>query len=254
MNGKLKRLVFDPSCSLYIGDRGSGKSTLMALANKTFQDRGYKVYCQYPYKGAYQIPMVQKRIKGVNKYLLDKEWLYGSNLRDSLVMIDEARTVWNARAYTAWTEQDEDFFNFIRKTNTFLILATQRYDGVDLNVRYAADYTFFIQRTSFFKNLSRVEVSRSVQCKIADNNTTIVSRGFTKGAQKVVWDIAEKPVANSFFYRKPFYNDFDSLITMDEKPEAVAVPWNDILNPPDKPYDDADMQRIQEDINDLLKL
>lgn len=229
INKKISSVITEPSCSLYIGDRGSGKSTLMALAAREFQKNGFKVYCQYPYKGAFKIPLIDKKIGGVTKQIVDKNWLYNANLRDSLVMIDEARTVWNSRAYTAWSESDEEFFNFIRKNNTYLILATQRYDGVDLNIRYACDYTFFIQRSKFFKNWSTVDVSRSCQVKIADKQTQVVSRGYTKNAMKVNWDIAEMPITYAYFYRKPFYGDFDSLFTTDDKPELPAESWDTIF-------------------------
>lgn len=229
INKKISSVVTEPSCSLYIGDRGSGKSSLMALAAKEFQKNGFKVYCQYPYKGAFKIPLIEKKIGGVTKQIVDKNWLYNANLRDSLVMIDEARTVWNSRAYSAWSESDEEFFNFIRKNNTYLILATQRYDGVDLNIRYACDYTFFIQRSKFLKNWSTVDVSRSCQVKIADKQTQVVSRGYTKNAMKVNWDIAEMPITYAYFYRKPFYGDFDSLFTTDDKPELPAESWDTIL-------------------------
>lgn len=229
INKKISSVITEPSCSLYIGDRGSGKSSLMALAAKEFQNNGFKVYCQYPYKGAFKIPLIDKKIGGVTKQIVNKDWLYNANLRDSLVMIDEARTVWNSRAYSAWSESDEEFFNFIRKNNTYLILATQRYDGVDLNIRYACDYTFFIQRSKLFKNWSTVDVSRSCQVKIADKQTQVVSRGYTKNAMKVNWDIAEMPIAYCYFYRKPFYGDFDSLFTTDDKPELPAESWDTIL-------------------------
>lgn len=229
INKKISSVITEPSCSLYIGDRGSGKSTLMALAAREFQKNGFKVYCQYPYKGAFKIPLIDKKIGGVTKQIVDKNWLYNANLRDSLVMIDEARTVWNSRAYSAWSESDEEFFNFIRKNNTYLILATQRYDGVDLNIRYACDYTFFIQRSKFLKNWSTVDVSRSCQVKIADKQTQVVSRGYTKNAMKVNWDIAEMPITYAYFYRKPFYGDFDSLFTTDDKPELPAESWDKIF-------------------------
>lgn len=232
-NKKLGQLLLESSCSLLIGDRGSGKSTLMGLAAREFRTQGIKVYCQYPYKGAFRIPLVEKKIKQktgeVTQLLLDKEWLYTSDLSDSAVMIDEARTVWNARAYNSWNELDEEFFNFIRKNNIHLILATQRYDGVDLNIRCACDYTFFIQRSKFFRNWSTVDVSRTVQVKVADKQTQIVSRGYTKNAMKVNWEIAEMPIAYCHFYRKPFYGDFETLYTTGSKPPAIAESWDSLL-------------------------
>lgn len=210
MNGKLKRLVLQSQCSVYVGDKGSGKSCLMALAAETFLKSGYRVFCNYPYKGCFRIPYTEVKSKSGSKILLDKSFLYHADLRNSLVMIDEARTVWNARAYQNWSEEDEEFFNFIRKNNTYVILATQRYDGIDLNCRCAADYTFFIQPHPLFRNVSTVDISRSVQLKISDKNTQVVSRGYSKNATKVVWDIGEVPIAYSWFLRKKFYNNFDT--------------------------------------------
>lgn len=229
VNKKISRLLLTINCALFVGDRGSGKSTLMALVVRVFNALGYKIYCQYPYKGAYIIPMVEKTIGKVKKKVVDKEWLYTANLSHSVVMIDEARTVWNARAYSAWTESDEEFFNFLRKNDTILICATQCYDGVDLNVRRACDYTFFIQQGRLFKNWSTVDVSRSVQIKVADKNTQVVSRGYSKNAMKVTWEIGEIPIAFCYFWRKPYYGDFLTLFTADEKPELPAESWDFVL-------------------------
>lgn len=230
INKKLQRLSFESHCDLVVGDRGSGKSTYFGLKSDVFLDAGYKVYCQYPYKGCYRIPLVERKVGKTKKYVVDKDWLYNSDLSHSLVMIDEARTVWNARAYTSWTESDEDFFNLIRKTDTYLCLATQRYDGVDLNIRFACDYTYFIQQNRFFKNWSTVDVSRSVQLKVADKQTQVVSKGYSKNAMKVSWEIGEVPIAYCHFYRKPFYGLFETKHTLLVKEPAKAELWDDVLN------------------------
>lgn len=229
INKKLTKLVGETTCSIYIGDRGSGKSTLMALTADYYHSVGYNVYSNYPTQGCYALPTVKLTDKrGSSKIYLDKDFLYSTDLSHSLILIDEARTVWNARAYKDWNEKDEEFFNFIRKNDTFVVLATQRYDGIDLNIRCAADYTFFIQRSKYFKNWSTVDVSRSCQVKIADKNTQIVSRGYTKGAQKVVWDIAEMPLAYCHFYRKPFYGKFDTYYTTEIKQVKEPVLWESL--------------------------
>ena len=56
MNKKLKQVIDSSTCSIFIGDRGSGKSCLMALACQNALKGGYKVFCNYPYKGAFRIP------------------------------------------------------------------------------------------------------------------------------------------------------------------------------------------------------
>ncbi len=228
-NKQLASLIREASCCIFDGDRGSGKSSLMALAARDGINYGRRVFCQYPYKGAYCIPLIEKKIGGVETAVVNKEWLYSADLSDAIVMIDEARTVWNARDFKNWNENDEQFFNFIRKYNTSLILATQRYDGLDLNIRYAADYTFFIQRSRFFKNISTVDVSRTCQVKIADKNTQIVSRGYSKNAMKVVWDVAELPISYCYFYRKPYYGDFETNYVTQKKLPVEPVLWDELL-------------------------
>lgn len=229
MNGRIIDFLGSSSCSLYIGDRGSGKSCLMALAAMQAKKNGIPVYSNYPTVGCYAIPTTTVSKKdGTKRVYLDKEWLYSTDLSNSVIMIDEARTVWNARAFKDWNEQDEEFFNFIRKNNTQVILATQRYDGIDLNIRCAVDYTFFIQRTRYFKNISSVDISRSVQVKIADRQTEIVSRGFSKGARKVVWDIAELNLAHTYFFRRVTYGKFDTFFTLDQKIIRDPVLWDEL--------------------------
>ena len=229
-NRGLKKIVKESMCSILIGDRGSGKSCLMALIADEFIKDGFRVFSNYPYKNCYQIPYKTIKNKYGEKVVLDKNFLYNSDLTNSLVLIDEARTVWNARAYSNWGEQDEEFFNFLRKNNTYVVLATQRYDGIDLNIRFACEYTFFIQRCRFLKNFSTVEVSRTAQVKIGDLNTRVVSRGVTRNAQKVIWDIAEVPVFYTrLYYRKPYYKNFDTNFVNSKSISPVLNSWDTLI-------------------------
>lgn len=228
-NKKIRELVSWFSCMILVGDRGSGKSCLMSLICRVYHKAGYNVFCNYPYKNAYQIPYKTIKSKYGDKVVLDKEFLYQYDLSHSLIMIDEARTVWNARAYASWNELDEEFFNFIRKTDTVVVLATQRYDGLDLNIRCAADCTIFIQKCRLFRSFSSVDVSRSVQLKVSDTNQKIVSRGFSRNASKVVWDVGEVPVKYLHFYRPFYYGDFDTNFVNSEKQSVPLHSWNDEL-------------------------
>ena len=115
LNKKLKCYISEPYCTIITGDRGTGKSSVFALIAEEYLKLGYKVYCQYPYKGVYQISMKKTLINGVYKADVDKQWLYNANLSHSVILIDEARTVWPARSYAKWTQADDEFFNFLRK-------------------------------------------------------------------------------------------------------------------------------------------
>ena len=188
-NSKLKMYIKDCMCGYIIGDKGCGKSTLFALiADEGFKDN-IPVYSNYPIVGANAIPSIKTTKRdGSSRIRLDKDWLYSTELSDSIILIDEARTVWNARSFSDWTVQDEDFFNMIRHNNTQVWLASQVFDGVDLNCRRAIEYSFFLQRIRLFplitKNWSSVEISRGVQLKVADRNTQVMMRGYAKGALK----------------------------------------------------------------------
>lgn len=91
---RLQKHVLNCSCGIVNGDRGAGKSSFFAFIAKAYIDAGFDVYCQYPYKGCYRIPLKSTVINGVEKLDVDKDWLYNANLSHCCVLIDEARTVW----------------------------------------------------------------------------------------------------------------------------------------------------------------
>lgn len=228
MGKRLRNHVLNCFCGIITGDRGAGKSTLFAFVVDAYLNEGYEVYCQYPYKGCKQIPLVTKTINGVEKSDVDKDWLYSANLSHSVVLIDEARTVWPARSYAKWTASDDEFFNFIRKNDTHVFLATQAYDCLDLNIRRAADYTYYL--TSGFWHFTHIESSRTTVAKIADKNTEVQGRMFKKGMQKVSYDICEVPSGYFLFWRKKWYNKFISTYTFYEKPIIDMPMWDEILD------------------------
>lgn len=228
MNGRLKRHIMDPYCTLVIGDRGAGKSTLMALVAEEYLKRGYDVYCQYPYDGVYQIPMVPRVEHGITKFDIDKVWLYTADLTDAVIMIDECRTVWPARSYSKWTQADDEFFNFLRKNNTRLFLSTQVYDAVDLNVKRASDETFYL--STGFWHFSHIEASHTTVAKVADKDTEVIGRRFKQGMRKVAYDICEVPVGNFRFWRKPYYGKFLTFHTFEEKKQFEKKVWNDLID------------------------
>lgn len=232
MNMRLKKHVFVPSCSLVIGDRGAGKSCFFALLVQEAVNAGMPVYCQYPFKGCYSIPMTKiVRKDGTKSYNLDKDWLYSTDLSHSMVLIDEAKTVYPARGWKDWSSSDDEFFNFIRHKHMIVYLATQHSDGVDINVRRACDETSFITRPPLLDifSFSYIECSRSVNVKIADKNSEIIGKNGNSGAYKVQWDIGEIPVGNYRFYRKPFYDKYNTDFVFNDKLSPDVQLWDDIM-------------------------
>lgn len=227
-NKRLARHLLGTFCGIITGDRGCGKSTLAAFIADTFLKEDYPVYCQYPYKGCYQIPMKSSTVNGILRYDVDKEWLYSTNLSGCCIIIDEARTVWPARSYAKWTVADEDFFNFLRKNDIHLFLLTQAYDGLDLNVKRAADETYFL--TLGIWHFTHIEASHTTLAKVADRNTEVEGRMFKKGMRKIVWDICEVPSGNFLFWRRKWYNKFVSTHTFLDKPFRESPYWDEIFD------------------------
>lgn len=228
-NKKLANHVLDPFCTIVTGDRGSGKSTVFALILETAKKAGLDVYCQFPYKDCYQIPLSEIKTKEGYTYLdIDKQWLYSHDFKDCVLLIDEAKTVWPARGFKSWSMQDEQFFNFIRKNNIRLFLATQAYDGLDLNVKRAADEVWYL--TQWFWHFTHIESSHTTLCKVADKQTEVQGRMFKKGMRKIAWDVCEVPIRNYHFWRKSFYGKFitDYVFGTKERPENVS--WNDLID------------------------
>ena len=224
-NIRLSKHSIDPTCVMITGDRGAGKSSLFALVAREMNKQGFKVYCQYPYKDCYRIPMKMQIVNGVVRYDVDKEWLYSHDFTDAVILIDECKTLWPARNYAKWSVSDEEWFNMLRHNNTRVFLATQSYDGVDLNVRRASDECWYL--TKGFLHFTHVEASRTTIAKVADRTTEVQGRMFKKGMRKVVWDICEVPIGNYIFWRKSFYKDFFSYFTFDKKQPPAVKSWND---------------------------
>lgn len=225
-NRKLYRLLQQYNMIMLHGDRGVGKSTVLACIARIGHYMGYKVFSQYPYKDCYQIPMVSKTSKGVNTYQIDKEWLYTVDLSNSIVMIDEAKSIWNARAYTSWTMQDEELINFARKNNTIFVFATQNYDQVDLNLRRACDLSIMLD-TCFFPGWCYCECTHTKVCKVADRNTEVLGRQFKRGMRKVVYDVCETNVKSFRLKLNYYYNDFFSMFYWGDKITPILKQWND---------------------------
>lgn len=228
-NRRLYKHCLEPYCTIVTGDRGAGKSTVFALVVDCARKNGLDVFCQFPYKDCYQIPLKTNVTKKGYVYTdIDKNWLYNSDLRGCVILIDEAKTVWNARDFKSWSMEDEQFFNFLRKNDIHLFLATQSYDGLDLNVKRACDEVWYL--SAGFLHFTHIETSHTTLCKVADRQTEVIGRMFKKGMRKVVWDVCEVPLSNYLFWRKSYYKKFISTFTYDEKKEVVKNSWDEVID------------------------
>ncbi|MCH5315284.1 MAG: ATP-binding protein [Eubacterium sp.] len=228
-NYSLSKHCLEPYCTIVTGDKGAGKSTLFALIIEACKKAGLDVYCQYPYKDCYQIPLCEHRTKDGYTYLdVDKQWLYNYDFNDCVLLIDEAKTLWPARGYANWSMQDEQFFNFIRHNNVRVFLATQAYDGLDLNIKRASDEVWYL--TKGFLHFTHIETSHTTLCKVADKQTEVQGRMFKKGMRKIAWDVCEVPLKNYHFWRRSYYGKFitDFIFGEKEKPESIL--WDNVID------------------------
>lgn len=226
-NRRLANHVLEPYCTIVTGDRGSGKSTFFALVVEAASKAGLKVFCQFPYKDCYNIPLAEVYKKGYSYLDIDKDWLYSHDFNKCVILIDEAKTVWPARGYADWSMRDEMFFNFLRKNDIHLFCATQAYDGLDLNVKRAADEVMYL--TKSILHFTHIETSHTTLCKVADKTTEVQGRMFRKGMRKIAWDVCEVPVADFHFWRKSYYKKFVSNYVFEKGDPPELVSWNDML-------------------------
>lgn len=245
-NRKLKKYVLGPNAIEVVGTRGVGKSTLFAVVAEQGKKLGKKVYCQYPYEGCYKIPVIEEDqgryvVKSRRKlsngkfyeekewiphivYVVDKDWLYNTDFSDSIILLDEARTIYPARQYMNWTISDDEFFNFLRHLNVTVYLTSQEHDALDLNVRRAVDETWFLYKVGN-SSFTRIEVYSSMTVPMENLQKRVKLRG-QKEMYQLDWDICSSLQRKFIFYRPPYYDLFDTHFYYGNLNEAEAELWN----------------------------
>lgn len=244
-NRKLKRYVLGPNAIEIIGQRGVGKSTLFAVVAEQAKKEGKKVYCQYPYEGCYQIPVIKEdqgryvvrsRVRLHNGkwfedkewiphdvYTVDKDWLYNTDFSDAVILLDEARTLYPARSYMNWTISDDEFFNFLRHLNVTVYLTSQEHDALDLNVRRAVDETWFLYKKGN-SPFTRIEVYSSMTVPMENLQKRVKLKG-QKEMYQLDWDICSALQRQFLFYRPPYYDLFDTNFYYGDLKEADVPMW-----------------------------
>lgn len=248
-NYRLKRYCLGPHAIEVIGARGVGKSTIYALIAEEAKKKGMKVYCQYPYEGCYQIPVIKedqgrmiKEYTNIGKskpfkretwiphevWVVDKDWLYNTDFSNCVVLLDEARTIYPARQYQNWTISDDEFFNFLRHLNVTVYLSSQEHDALDLNVRRAVDETWFLYKSGN-SPFTHVAIYSSMTVPIENLQKRVKLKG-QKEMYQLDWDICSSLQREFIFYRPPYYNLFDTNFVYDEKVPAEVDLWDKLLN------------------------
>lgn len=121
--------------SLYFGLPGCGKTTMLTkLALKAVKGGRYiNVYTN-----------VRLNIPGVT--LIDNECIGQYELRDCLLLIDEATLFADSRDYKNFSKGRLSYFLEHRHRNADIILFTQQWDGVDRKIRTITDRVYYIKK------------------------------------------------------------------------------------------------------------
>lgn len=121
--------------SLYFGLPGCGKTTMLAkLALKAVNGGRYdNVYSN-----------VQLNIPGVT--LIDNVCIGQYELRDCLLLIDEATLFADSRDHKNFSKGRLSYFLEHRHRNADIILFTQQWDGVDRKIRIITDRVYYIKK------------------------------------------------------------------------------------------------------------
>lgn len=248
-NRGIRNYCLGPNAIEVIGMRGAGKSTIYALVAEMAKKQGKKVYCQYPYKGCYQIPVIKvdrgqkvvtNRYSQNGKvyeysewhphivYEVDKEWLYSTDFSDSVILLDEARTIYPARGWKSWTISDDEFFNFLRHLNVTVYLSSQEYDALDLNVHRAVDEVWFLWKKGN-SSFTHVEVYTSMTVPVEDTTKSVKLSFLSKEMNKLDWDICSTFVRKFLFFRPPYYDMFDTNFYYGELKPATVETWDKVI-------------------------
>ena len=121
--------------SLFFGLPGCGKTTLMVShALKAAKGKRYKnVYCNVPIS-----------VPGVT--FIDNDMIGQYNLRDCLILIDEATLFADNRAYKTFGKDKIQYFLLHRHYNADVFLYTQQWDALDRKIRVITDRVFYMYK------------------------------------------------------------------------------------------------------------
>lgn len=124
--------------SLYFGLPGSGKTTILAkLAYDAIRKGKYlNVYSNVPLA-----------MPGVT--LIDNECIGQYELRDCLLLIDEATLFADSRAHKEFTKAQTAYFLLHRHRNADIVLFTQQWDGYDKKIRVITDRVYYVHKGLF---------------------------------------------------------------------------------------------------------
>ncbi len=221
-NFGLWRQLFGFNAALIVGQRGTGKSTLLSALCQKALKKGMTVYSNYPIDGALTMPKLYDKY---GKAYLDKSFLYHSGLHDCMILIDEVANVWNNRAWGKWTDDDSDFFNYLRKNKIYLVMACQYYDMIDLNIKRAVETVWFLSH-SLFPNVTLIDIDIQHVVKVEDSMKRVIDTRYNA----VTYQPCVANIGCWRFRRRPWYKYFLTYYKEQGSGRVFDVqPWRNLM-------------------------
>lgn len=116
-------------CVLFIGKKGSGKTTLSAKISQIFIKNKWTVFSDTPIYGCYQ---------------LDKSWLGVYDFPEhSLLLVDEGGIAFDNRKYATFSDELRNFFVLQRHKKVYVIILSQSFN-VDKKIRDLTDAIYVV--------------------------------------------------------------------------------------------------------------
>lgn len=206
--------------SLFFGLPGCGKTTFLAML-------AYKALKKKQYKNVYT--NVALNMPGVT--VITNECIGTYELRDCLLLIDEATLFADNRAYKSFSKSQMEYFLLHRHRNADIVLFTQQWDGVDRKIRVITDRVFYIYKGKllghWFSSCYRIPYG-------------IIIPDPKKGSEKlgeIIQGYSKPPLLIRLFFTKrifrpryyPFFNSWE-LEELPPIPEHFSVIEGDLKN------------------------
>lgn len=118
-----------------VGDKGVGKTTILAMFAKMFMKR-HKVYSNVAIKGTFLYKIEDFGAKAFPP--------------ESVILLDEAGIEFNSRAYKTLNKKIIKYLKLQRHYRNMLIISSQTYNDADKVIRDSASYLFYLKKYGSF--------------------------------------------------------------------------------------------------------
>lgn len=205
------------SISLYFGLPGCGKTTILAMLAKKESDKITMGISKY------QKIYGNINLTGILHYQkIDFQWLGLYDIRNALILIDEATLEADNRDFKGFKFHTKQYFLLHRHYKVDIILFTQQWDGVDKKIRVITDKVYYVYKGKltgkYFTRMYRVPYG----IIIPDPKKTDSEK-----LGEIIQGYCKPNIFVRFFspwiYRQPYYRYFDSW----EAPKLDPIPSED---------------------------